>query len=155
MVSVLLIESRYHNIVLSLEAQCRCQDRENLYLHTRVSQKGTEWSDWQLFHLHIYALSGKTSCHQVSKPRDYASKWSYRFEIWQAVTLPRCPSHFRTIGKPNPESHGFDFTRSCGKSSYHLVNRDPGWIAVSTFVQCIPNATKHFGLILHHIYINL
>ena len=44
-----------------------------------------------------------------------------------AALLPRCLLNFRAIGKVQTRiSRLRDFTRSCGKTSYRLVNRGPG-----------------------------
>ena len=44
-----------------------------------------------------------------------------------AALLPRCLLNFRAIGKVQTRISGLrDFTRSCGKTSYCLVNRGPG-----------------------------
>ena len=83
-------------------------------------------------HQGLYSLSGKTSYRKIS--------WSLgaaRFgvimivSLWNltgisAALLPRCLSNLRAIGKVQTRiSRLRNFTRSCGKTSYRLVNRGP------------------------------
>ena len=67
---------------------------------------------------------------EVAKPRDsgldfFQSLWS--LPGTSAAALPQCLSNIRTIPSLwHPISRLRDFTRSCGNSFYHLVNRGPG-----------------------------
>ena len=90
------------------------------------------------WHMGLYSLNGKTSYRQIS--------WSLKamrlgdiiiISLWNltdisAALLPRCLLNFRAIGKVRTRiSRLRDFTRSCGKTSYCLVNRGPGWDCLS------------------------
>ena len=82
------------------------------------------------------ALFDFTATHQgpysksreISKSRDWMFGWSHCFEIWVASwqLWLRCPSNVRAIAEVCSKSRRLrDFTRSCGKTSIHLVNRGP------------------------------
>ena len=95
---------------------------------------------WDFFTmlLGLYSLSGKTSYRQIS--------WSLEatrlnviivVSLWNltgtsAAALPMCLLNFREIGKAQTRiSRLRDFTRSCSKTSYRLVNRGPGgWFGI-------------------------
>ena len=89
---------------------------------------------WRLFALHLglYSLSGKTSYWQIS--------WSLeatRLDVIMVVSLSNltgtsaaallvCLLNFRAIGKVQTRISWLrDFTRSCSKTPYRLVNRGP------------------------------
>ena len=82
--------------------------------------------------LGLYSLSGKTSYRKISWSLGAArlgviiivSPWN--LTGISAALLPRCLSNFRAIGKVQTRiSRLRDFTRSCGKTSYRLMNRGP------------------------------
>ena len=82
----------------------------------------------------LYSLSGKTSYRQISWSLEAArlsvimivSHWN--LTGISAALLPRCLSNFRAIQKVWTRISWLrDFTKSCGKTSYGLVNRGPGW----------------------------
>ena len=82
------------------------------------------------FSLGTYSLSGMTSCHQISRSLEAARLYVMLIlSLWNltgisAALLPRYLSNFRAIGKFYALiSELRDFTRSCGKTSYHLVKR--------------------------------
>ena len=92
----------------------------------------TDPSHFNISNLDLYLLSGKTSYQQ--------NMWSFKamrldvimiISLWyltgiSAVLLPKCLSNFKAIGNGlNRISRLQDFTRSCGKTSYRLVNRGP------------------------------
>ena len=88
--------------------------------------------------LGLYSLSGKTSYRQISWSLEaarlgviiIAPLWSLTGT--SAALLPRGLSNFRAIGKVLTRiSRPRDFTRSCSKTSYRLVNRGPGDVAVT------------------------
>ena len=79
----------------------------------------------------LYSLSGKTSY----RPSLEATRLDVAIvvSLWNltgtaaAALLPRCLLNFKAIGKVQTRiSRLRDFTRSCGKTSYRLVNRGPG-----------------------------
>ena len=81
----------------------------------------------------LYSLSGKTSYRQISRSLEAARLGVIMIvSFWNltgisAALLPRWLSNFRAIGKVLTRISRFrDFTRSCGKTSYRLVNRGPG-----------------------------
>ena len=82
--------------------------------------------------LGLYSLSGKTSYRQISWSLEAArlcvimivSHWN--LTGISAALLPSCLSNCRAIEKVYSRiSRLRDFTRSCGKTSYGLVNRGP------------------------------
>ena len=80
----------------------------------------------------LYSLSGKTSYRQISWSLEAARLGFIMIvSLWNltgisAALLPRCLLNFRAIGKVQTRiSRLRDFTRSCGKTSYRLVNRGP------------------------------
>ena len=82
--------------------------------------------------LGLYSLSGKTSYRQISWSLETARLGVIMIvSLWNltgisAALLPRCLLNFRAIGKVKTRiSRLRDFTRSCGKTSYRLVNRGP------------------------------
>ena len=82
--------------------------------------------------LGLYSLSGKTSYRQISWSLEAARLgvimivWLWNLTGISAALLPRCLLNFRAIGKVQTWiSRLRDFTRSCGKTSYRLVNRGP------------------------------
>ena len=81
----------------------------------------------------LYSLSGKTSYRQISWSLESARLGVIMIESLcnltsiSAALLPRCLSNFRAIGKVQTRiSRLRDLARSCGKTSYRLVNRGPG-----------------------------
>ena len=89
-------------------------------------------------HQGLYSLSGKTSYHQISWSLEaarlgvvmIASLWNLTGIL--AALVPRCLLNFRAIRKIRTRiSRHWDFTRSCGKTSYPLVNRGPGGVLTS------------------------
>ena len=85
------------------------------------------------FHvLGLYSLSGKTSYRQISLSLE-ATRLNVIIvvSLWNltgtsAAALSMCLLNFRAIGKVQTRiSRLRDFTRSCSKTSYHLVNRGP------------------------------
>ena len=80
----------------------------------------------------LYSLSGKTSYRQISWCLE-ASRLDVAMVVllWNltgtsAATLPRYLPNFRAIEKVLTRiSRLRDFTRSCGRTSYRLVNRGP------------------------------
>ena len=90
--------------------------------------------------LGLYSLSGKTSYCQISWSLEAARlDVAMVVSLWNltgtsAAALPRYLPNFRAIGKVSTRiSRLRDFTRSCGKTSYRLVNRGPenAWLAKS------------------------
>ena len=90
--------------------------------------------------LGLYSLSGKTSYRQIS--------WSLkaaRLDVAMVVSLWNLtgtsaavvPAKFQNIWK-SLISRLRDFTRSCGKTSYRLVNRGPGLTHGRTETQTDP-----------------
>ena len=86
----------------------------------------------------LYSPSVKTSYRQISWSIEaarldvamVASLWNLTGT--SAAALPRYLPNFRAIGKVQTRiSRLRDFTRSCGKTSYRLVNRDPGKSALT------------------------
>ena len=86
-----------------------------------------------LFVLGLYSLNGKMSYRKISWSLE-AARLGLRFfnSLWnltgtRAAELPRCLLNFRAI---RPLYHLIsrlrNFWRSWGKTSYRLVNRDPG-----------------------------
>ena len=82
----------------------------------------------------LYALSDKTSCRKISWSLDDARIGFSLFQsLWyltgtSATVLPRCLSKFRAIRWLwSPITRLWDFTGSCGKTSYRPVNRGPGF----------------------------
>ena len=83
--------------------------------------------------LGLYSLSGKTSYRKISWSLEAAG---FGFKLVQsfwnlagtsAALLPRCLSNVRAIRLlQHPISRLRDFTKFGGKTSYRLVNRDPG-----------------------------
>ena len=80
----------------------------------------------------LYSLSGKTSYRQISWSLEAARlDVAMAVSLWNltgtsAPLLPRYLPNFRAIGKVWTRiSRLRDFTRSCGKTSYSLVNRGP------------------------------
>ena len=78
----------------------------------------------------LYSLNGKTSYRQISWSLEAARLGVIMIvSLWNltgisAALLPRCLLNFRAIGKVQTRiSRLRDFTRSCGKTSYRLVNR--------------------------------
>ena len=65
---------------------------------------------------------------EVSKPRDWYFKLSYRVEIWQTHRQQsKCLSNFRVIGQFQIQiSRLQDFTRSYEKTSFRILRRGPG-----------------------------
>ena len=85
-------------------------------------------------HQGLYSLNGKTSYRQISWSLEAARLGVIMIvSLWNltgisAALLPRCLLNFRAIGKVQTRiSRLRDFTRSCGKTSYRLVNRGPVW----------------------------
>ena len=105
--------------------------------------------------LGLYSLSGKTSYRQIS--------WSLEatrlnviivVSLWNltgtsAAALPMCLLNFRAIGKVQTRiSRLWDFTRSCSKTSYRLVNRGPGLV----LDVCVSSWTVLYeGILTKHI----
>ena len=110
------------------------------YFTTEYNESSRAGSSW-LFNISctvvrlqgLYSLSGKTSYRQIS--------WSLEatrlnviivVSLWNltgtsAAALPMCLLNFRAIGKVQTRiSRLRDFTISCSKTSYRLVNRGPG-----------------------------
>ena len=80
----------------------------------------------------LYSQSGKTSYRQISRSLEIATLYVIMLaSFWNltsisAVLLPMCLSNVRAIGKVQTRISGLrDFMRSCGKTSYRLVNRGP------------------------------
>ena len=78
-------------------------------------------------------LSGRTSYRKISRSLKAAKFWFKLFQwLWNltgtsAATLPRCLSNFRAIrSSQHPISCLRDFTRFGCKTSYRLVNINPG-----------------------------
>ena len=78
----------------------------------------------------LYSLSGQTSYRQISWSLEAARLdvamvvLLWNFTGTSVAALPRYLSNFRAIGKVQTRiSRLRDFTRSCGKTSYRLVNR--------------------------------
>ena len=82
--------------------------------------------------LGLYSLSGKTSYRQISRSLE-ATRLNVIIVVslcnltgTSAAALPMCLLNFRAIGKVQTRiSRLRDFTRSCSKTSYRLVNRGP------------------------------
>ena len=81
----------------------------------------------------LNSLSGKTCYHQISWSLEAARlDVAMVVSLWNltgtsAAVLPRYLPNFRAIGKVQTRiSRLRDFTTSCGKTSYRLVNRGPG-----------------------------
>ena len=86
----------------------------------------------------LYSLSGKTSYRQISWSLEAARlDVAMVVSLWNltgtsAALLPRYLPNFRAIGKVQTRiSRLRDFARSCGKTSYSLVNRGPGWVSLN------------------------
>ena len=84
----------------------------------------------------LYSLSGKTSYRQISWSLEAARMYvAMVVSLWNLTgtsvsVLPRYVPNFRAIGKVQTRiSRHRDFTRSCGKTSYRLVNRGPGYVS--------------------------
>ena len=100
----------------------------------------------------LYSLSGKTSYRQISWSLEAARLGvAMVVSLWNltgtsAALLPRYLSNFRAIEKVKTRiSRLRDFTRSCGKTSYSLVNRGPGELwSVGCEYRCILKKTD-FG----------
>ena len=116
-----------------------------------AAQAFRQWCTWLAIHDHasvtavwdsnttdqqhdlgLYSLSGKTSYRQISWSLEAArlcvimivSHWN--LTGISAALLPSCLSNCRAIEKVYSRiSRLRDFTRSCGKTSYGLVNRGP------------------------------
>ena len=78
----------------------------------------------------LYSLSGKTSYRQISWSLEAARlDVAMVVSLWNltgtsAASLPRYLPNFTAIGKVKTRNSRLrDFTRSCGKTSYSLVNR--------------------------------
>ena len=105
--------------------------------------------------LGLYSLSGKTSYRQISWSLEAAILGVIKIvSLWNltgisAALLPRCLLNFRAIGKVQTRISWLrDFTRSCGKTSYRLVNRGPESIIA---VHSAPKLTwNYFLLIILH-----
>ena len=73
----------------------------------------------------LYSLSGKTSYRQILKSLE-----ATRLDVIMIVLLWNLTSPCQIserLEKFKPKSHGFrGFARSCGKTSYRLVNKGPG-----------------------------
>ena len=105
-----------------------CATHSNL----RPNHKISLTPGWQCIQ-GLYSLSGKTSYRQISWSLEAARLGVIMIvSLWNltgisAALLPRCLLNFRAIGKVQTRiSRLRDFTRSCGKTSYRLVNRGPG-----------------------------
>ena len=90
--------------------------------------------------LGLYSLSGKTSYRKISWCFEAARLGVIMIvSLWNltgisTALLPRCLLNFRAIGKVQTRiSRLRDFTRSCGKTSYRLVNRGPGETMIRTW----------------------
>ena len=79
----------------------------------------------------LYSLNDQTSYRQISRSLEaprldvimIVSLWN--LTCTSAALLPMCLSNFRAIGKVQTQISWLrDFTRSCGKTSYRLVNKD-------------------------------
>ena len=89
-------------------------------------------ADFAMTPLGLYSLCGKTSYRQISWSLEAARLGVIMIvSLWNltgisAALLPRCLLNFRAIGKVKTRiSRLRDFTRSCSKTSYRLVNRGP------------------------------
>ena len=113
---------------------CRISFRKHDKSPLRDRQEFWWLTSWLWYH---YAgpllLSGKTSYRQISWSLEAARLGVILIvSLWNltgitAALLPRCLVNFRAIGKVQTRiSRLRDFTRSCGKTSYRLVNRGPG-----------------------------
>ena len=100
---------------------------------------------WRLItrkHLGLYSLSCKTTYRKISWSLE-AARFGFKLfqSLWNlqgtsAAALPRCLSNFRAIlPLQRPISRLRDFTRSCGKTSYRLVNRGPEWNESAAILQ--------------------
>ena len=102
-------------------------ENDSIWWRHQCQSVPTEWYQG------LYSQSGKTSYPQIS--------WSLEatrlnviiaVSLWNltgtsAAALPMCLLNFRAIGKVQTRiSRLRDFTRSCSKTSYRLVNRGPG-----------------------------
>ena len=83
-------------------------------------------------HLGLYSVSGKTSYRQISRSLEAARSAAIMILSLLNLTgisaelLTWCLSNFKVIGKVLARiSRLRDFTRSFGKASVRLVNRDP------------------------------
>ena len=97
----------------------------------------THTMGYRLQTMGLYSLSGKTSYHQILRSLKamrldvimIISLW-HSTGIW-AARLLRCLTNFRANGEVKTWISWLQvFTRSCSKTSYRLVNRDPvshGW----------------------------
>ena len=91
------------------------------------------WTKWGSEAIQgLYSLSDKTSYRQISWSLEAARLGFIMIvSLWNltgisAALLPRCLLNFRAILKVKTRiSRLRDFTRSCGKTSYRLVNRGP------------------------------
>ena len=99
----------------------------------------------------LYSLSGKTSYRQISRSLEAARLCIINIVSLlnltgiSAALLPRCLSNLRAIGKVETGIFGLrDFTRSCCKPSYRLVNR-------GTESYAILERSK-FGLVVSYIH---
>ena len=115
-----------------------------------VSKLGHHWSRY--CQLGLYSLSGKTSYRQISWSLEAArldvamvvSLWN--LTSTSAAALPRYLPNFRAIGKVYTRiSRLRDFTRSCVKTSYRLVNRGPGLLAVRCHITLWTNTSSLSG----------
>ena len=88
----------------------------------------------------LHSLSSKTSYRksEASKPRDSGLDFSNCSEIWHAPQQQCCRDVCQISERYdhyNIQSHGFrHFTKSCSKTSHHLVNRGP---AIIQNVSCL------------------
>ena len=92
----------------------------------------------------LYSLSGKTSYRQISWSLEAARlDVAMVVSLWNltgtsAAALPRNLPNFRAIGKVQTQiSRLRNFTRSCGKTSYRLVNRGPYSVLVDPNVSYV------------------
>ena len=102
---------------------CRATDSAAMELEGRFIIRPT---------LVLYSQSGKTSYRHISLSFEIATLYALMLASFSnltgisAVLLSMCLSNYRAIGKVQTRISGLrDFMRSCGKTSYRLVNRGP------------------------------
>ena len=90
----------------------------------------------------LYSLSSKMSYQKISWSLEAVRFGFSLFQpLWNltdtsAAALPRCLSKFRAIQPlQHPILRLWDFTRFCGKTTYHLVNSGPVFLGLMSQIQ--------------------
>ena len=124
--------------IIKLSFGCIIHHTRNMRKMTRINSVVGVWPNTSRLNTTkvqgLYALSGKTSCRQISWSLEAARlNVAMVVSLWNltgtsAAVLPRYLPNFRAIGKVLTRISGLrGFTRSYGKTSYRLVNRGPEW----------------------------